>query len=145
MKLTITKIDPYHAILGMVIPELVKRLDESFQALGDESGVTLTGLMTRLWSRDPGILILAAVDEKGDIKGHAAAAQAPDKQIILVQPRQDEPAENDAVTEMLVEIERWAKELGAQQLTLVSRRYDSKWSKKHGFEIAQYVQTKEIG
>lgn len=143
MKVKVLKVDPYHKVEGWLIPDLVQRLNESLQALGDEGGVTLVGFMTRLWANS-GVLLLAAVDEKGSIKGHAAAVTNGIGSVSIIQPRLDEPAENDAVAEMLAEIEVWAKEQGVSRITLVSRRYDAKWSKKHGFEITQYIQVKDI-
>ena len=149
MKVTIVKVDPYHKIFGLLVPELVQRLTESLQALGDETGAVLLNFMPRLWARDTGALLLAAVDEKGHVKGHVAAffqeTQEAGRQVVLIQPRLDEPAENDAVAEMLAEVEKWAKVLNAGELMLVSKRFDSKWAKKHGFEIARYILTKAVG
>lgn len=147
MSLTVIPIDPYHKVLGMLVPLLAQRLDENLQTLGDESGVILSQFMSLLWAKSPDVLLLAAIDAKGNIKGHVAATfQASDtgRQVFHTQPRQDEPAENDAIGEMLVEIEKWAKFHNAEELVLATRRFDAKWAKKHGYEISRYYLSKEV-
>lgn len=146
MKLTIVKINPYHQVFGQLIPLLVPRLRESFGGLGDEENIALGHFMSQLWSpeRDKTVLLLAAIDEGGALKGHVAAAKANNFEVLLTQPRLDEPAENDAVSEMLSKINDWAKSEGVSLLTLVSRRFDPKWAKKHGFEVARYILNKDV-
>lgn len=146
MKVTIIKIDPYHKVFGQLIPLLVQRLRESFEALGDEENVALSQFMSQLWfsEHDKAVLLLAAIDEQGALKGHVAATKSNNFEVVLTQPRLDEPAENDAVAEMLTKVDEWAKSVGALQLTLVSRRFDPKWAKKHGFEVARYIMTKDV-
>ena len=145
----IVQLDPYHKVYGLAVPLVTQRLSDGFTALGDESGIVLPQFMSRLWAKDPGVLLLAAIDPTGTIKGHAAAVyqknsnlEAP--QVIFIQPRLDEPTENDAVTEMIEWIDRWAKTLGAGELVLIARRVDAKWCKKHQFEVSRYILTREI-
>jgi hypothetical protein len=144
----IVQVEPYHKVYGLLTPLLAQRLSEGFAALGDEDSIVLPQFMSRLWAKDPGTLLLAAIDSTGTIKGHTAAVyqkagtEAP--QVIFIQPRLDEPTENDAVAEMIEWIERWAKSLGATSLVLLARRVDAKWIKKHSFEVSRYILTREV-
>src|SRR3990167_4492689 len=140
----IVQIDPYHKVYGMLVPLLAQRLAEGFTALGDEDSIVLPQFMSRLWAKDPGTLLLAAIDSTGTIKGHTAAVYQEPAQVLFIQPRLDEPTENDAVAEMIEWVERWATSIGAKSLVLIARRVDAKWSKKHGFEVSRYILTREI-
>lgn len=144
-KVKIIKVDPYNKISVLTIPQIVQRFAEVMQQLGDEEGAVAANFFPRLWAKDPGVLLLAAVDPaSGSVKGFTAAATSVDGQALMCQPRLDEPTENDAVKEMIDSVEDWASSLGFKQITMVARRADPKWIKKHGFEITRYVMTKEI-
>jgi hypothetical protein len=100
--------------------------------------------MSRLWAKDPGVLLIAAIGPDSKVKGHCAALVHLPGQVMVVPPKLDEPTENDAISEMLGMVETWAKEQGASLLQLVSKRADPKWLKKHGYETARYVMTKQL-
>lgn len=139
----ILQIEPYHKIYGLLIPQLAQRLMEGLAALGDDN--VLPQFMSRLWLRDPGVLLLAAIDSAGQIKGYTAAMhQAGSNEIVFLQPRMDEPTENDAVAEMIDWIERWSNTFKAEWLTLIARRVDAKWSKRFGFEVTRYILQREV-
>ena len=142
-KVTIVKIDPYGKT-GLAIPQMVKKFTDHLEQLGDVNNVTASQVLSRLWARDPGVLLLAAVDPNATVKGFISAVVSPDGAVLMTQPRLDEPTENDAAVEMIKQVEDWATSLGAKELTLVSRRVDPKWLKKHGFEIVRYIATREI-
>ena len=139
----ILQIDPYHKIYGMLVPILAQRLAESLEAVGDGTNEFLFQFMSQLWGKDPGVALVAAIDPQGNVKGHTAA-QVQGTQAFFLQPRLDEPTENDAIGEMMEWVENWAKGLKMTQLTLVARRLDAKWSKKYGLEVSRYILTKEL-
>ena len=140
----VVQVDPYHDVYGWLVHPLVKRLHSSLQALGDETDEVLVGFLTKLWGKDPSVLLLAAVDQVGEVKGHAAAMLQGPNQAMFIQPRLDVPTDNDAVSEMVEAIEAWAKDKGVAQLNLVVYRLDPKWAKKYGFEVARYVLAKDV-
>jgi hypothetical protein len=144
-KVTIVRVDPYHKVYVLTIPQIVQKFSEVLQQLGDDNDNVATQFFPRLWAKDPGVLLLAAIDPATClVKGFTAAAVT-DNTCTMTQPRLDEPTENDAVREMIEAVEVWASGLGFKQITLIARRADPKWLKKHGFEVTRYVMTKDIG
>jgi hypothetical protein len=127
-----------------LIPFLTPRLNETVEALGDADGLAVPMFMSRLWAKDQSVLLVAAVTPEGSVKGHCAALVHIPGQVLVVPPKLDEPTENDAISEMLGMVEEWAKGQGATILQLVSKRADPKWLKKHGYETARYVMTKQL-
>lgn len=141
----VIQVSPYHRIYGLLIPALAQRLHEGLASIGDETDYVLTNFMSLLWAKNPGVLLVAAVDSTGQVKGYTAALRQNESEVLFIQPRLDEPTENDAVAEMIEHVETWAKGIGASHTALVARRLDSKWSKKFGYEVARYILTKELG
>src|SRR5262245_18048968 len=136
-KVHIVKVDPYHKIYMLPLVQIVPRFGEIMEQLGDETGAVALNFFPRLWARDAGVLLLAAVDpDTGLVKGFTAAGDV-GGECVMLQPRLDEQTENDAVSEMIEAVETWAKGLGFRELTMISRRSDPKWMKKHNFEIAR--------
>ena len=141
----IIRVDPYHKQYGLLVPMVAQRLLESLQALGDEADIVGPQFLARLWAKDPGVLLLAAVDQTGQIKGFAAAMFNPHtREFLLMQPRMDIPTENYSVGEMMQFVEDWARSLQVTTLTLVAKRIDQKWQKKYGFEVVRYILQKEL-
>jgi hypothetical protein len=144
-KVTIVRVDPYSKTYGLIIPAIVQKFTDALSQLGDEDNTVASSFFPRLFGRDQGVLLLAAVEgATGSVKGFTAAATSADGQCLMLQPRLDEPTTNDAVAEMIELVEEWAASLGFKQLTMVARRADPKWLKKHGFEISRYIMTKEL-
>lgn len=142
----VVRVDPYHKVYVLAIPEIVQKFSDVLSQLGDEEGIVSAQFFSRLWAKDKGVLLLAAIDpETGRVKGFTAAATSADGQCLMLQPRLDEPTQNDAVKEMVEAVEEWAQSLGFTQLTMIARRFDAKWNKKFNFEISRYVMVKELG
>lgn len=145
IKVKILRIDPYHKINVLAIPEIVQKFGDALSQLGDDQGVVVTQFFSRLFARDPGVLLLAAIDpDSGRVKGFTAAATSADG-CLMLQPRLDEPTQNDAVKEMVDTVEEWAESLGYTELTMIARRFDAKWNKKYDFEISRYIMVKKLG
>ncbi len=142
----IIRVDPYNKVAVLTIPKIVQKFSAAALQLGDEENKISAMFFARLWGKDPGVLLLAAVDPAtGDVKGFTGAAVSEDGLCLMLQPRLDEPTTNDAVKEMVEIVEDWALSLKFKKLTMISRRADPKWLKKHGFEISRYVAEKELG
>ena len=137
-------LDPYHKIYGMLVPILAQRLHEGLSSLGDETDYVLTNFMSMLWAKNPGVLLLAAVDAQGQVKGYTAAIRQNESEVLFIQPRLDEPIEGDPVGEMIEQVETWAKSIGATHVAMVARRLDAKWGKKYGFSVSRYILTKDL-
>ena len=147
------RLDPYHPVLGLLVPEVAQRLLFRSKELGTEdSEETIYNVLSRLWQRDPTVLMLACVDSAGHVKGHAVASIEQSKAFLL-QPRIDEPSDHDTIGELIGIVDNWVKEynvsaMGAHQpvsdLTLIARRSDPKWAKKYGFETKYYVMVRDL-
>ncbi len=121
----------------------------------DDDLVPLRRLIGRLWECDPGALALAALDAKGNVKGHVLASLEGDAAYVL-QPRVDEPTEGDTIAEFVSLAEEWLTvynsaveknqlALPIPGLTLLARRADPKWAKKFNFTTKYYVMFRPLG
>lgn len=149
----IYKPEPYTEAGSFILAQIANRVIELAQQ-HEEPLPPLFDVLARLWKLDPGVLALAALDDKGGIKGHALAVVEGDAAYLL-QPRVDEPTEGDTIGEFIALAESWLKVynsavlesgLGAPipRLTLLARRSDPKWAKKYGFETKKYIMEKEL-
>ncbi len=141
-KVTIIAVDPYDPNLGVLAWQLIPRLIETVEAIGDDVA-TVKQFMGRLFAGDPNVVLVAAVTKSGVIKGFGAA-QITNEMVIMIQPRLDEPTTNDAMAEMIQLIEDWAKSKDKTTISLIARRLDTKWTKKFDFEVSRYVLVKEL-
>lgn len=145
----ILRVEPYHPQLGLLMPQIAQRLLDS-TVVGD-SGVF--NLMSRAWAGDPRILILACLNDKGQIKGHAVSYIDSD-QAFLLQPRIDEPTDKDTTGDFIALVEQWIAEYNEtigksalghiQGITLLAKRSDPKWAKKYGFETVLYQMHRKL-
>lgn len=139
-------VDPYHPVLGMFTSQIALRLIE-------QAGSTVTqGIMGRAWIQDPKVLMLAVLNEKHHIIGHAVATIDGDKAFLL-QPRLDEPTTNDTTGELISLVDKWiteynkkieGSEVAIDGITLVAKRSDPKWAKKYDFETVRYVMYRKL-
>ena len=142
---------PYTQAGSFILAEVGNRIVDNAEEHGEDV-MPLYGIISRAWSKDPGVLILAALSDKGLVKGHAVVA-AVDQSVYLLQPRVDEPTESDTIGEFIALAESWLKLYNLQvlgqkdaipRLTLLARRADPKWAKKYGFFTKQYIMEKEL-
>ncbi len=142
---------PYTMAGDLILAVVGGRIVDNAQEHGEDVS-PLHQIIARAWVLDPRVLILAALSDKGLVKGHAVAAISDSKAYVL-QPRVDEPTENDTIGEFIALAESWLKLYNLQvlgqedaipRLTLLARRADPKWAKKYGFFTKQYVMEKEL-
>ena len=136
---------------SFILAEVANRVIDNAKEHGEDLS-PLHQILARAWIKDPGVLILAALSNMGLVKGHAFAAVSDDKAYLL-QPRVDEPTENDTIGEFIALAESWLKVYNLQvlgqegaipRLTLLARRADPKWAKRYGFFTKQYIMEKEL-
>ena len=145
---TVLVLNPYDSKLSVLTHLMIPRLTESFKQLG-LGQADLAAFMSRLLKQDPSVLLIAVLGEGGKLIGHCGAS-IDDSQVYVLQPRLDEPTTTDTVGEMLSLVERWVKgynQLGGHAellLTLLTKRLDPKWAKKHNFVVKNYVLEREI-
>lgn len=149
----IYKPEPYTEAGGFILANIANRLVD-IATQHSESLNSVTGIISRLWALDPGVLALAALDNQGHIKGHAIGIIEGDTAYLL-QPRVDEPTEGDTIGEFVALAEDWLKVYNSAVLgpgmgivipglTLLARRADPKWMKKYNFSTVKYVMFKPL-
>jgi len=150
--LQIIALDPYHPVLGLLVPQVAQRLLESAKQMSIEgdSEETVIAALARLWAKDPTVLMLACVDTEGHVKGHAVAS-IEGNSAFLLQPRIDEPTDNDMTGELIHVVEQWIKDYNASVgrevvsgVTLIAKRSDPKWAKKYDFETIRYFMFRKL-
>ena len=142
---------PYTKAGSFILAEVANRIVDNAEEHGEDL-TPLYGIIARAWHKEPSVLILAALSDKGLVKGHAIVS-ATDLAAYLLQPRVDEPTENDTIGDFIALAESWLKLYNLQvlgeegvipRLTLLARRADPKWAKRYGFLTKQYVMEKEL-
>ena len=140
----VVRLDPYHEVWGPLVPMVALKLAKSLEDMPDLlHGVPV--FMSALWANNPDVLLLAAINPAtGEVKGFCSAYI--DGHILnIVQPRLDEPSENDAVSEMILAAQDWGRERKATLAVLVSKKLiDSRWTKKHNFRPSRHISVKEL-
>ncbi len=143
---------PYTMAGGFILAVVGSRIVDNAEEHGEDLS-PLHQIIARAWVLDPGVLILAALSDKGLVKGHAVAAATVEGKAYILQPRVDEPTESDTIGEFIALAESWLKLYNLQvlgqedaipRLTLLARRADPKWAKKYGFFTKQYIMEKEL-
>lgn len=142
-KVTIIRVDPYHKAYGLAVPGIVQKFSDALTQFGDEDNMVASQFFPRLFAKDPSVLLLAAIDPTGAVKGFTAAMVA-NNECVMLQPRLDHQTENDAVKEMVDTVKEWALSMKFTELTMITRRVDPKWLKKHGFDITRYIATAQL-
>lgn len=142
--LAVVALDPYHVVYGPLVPMVAQKLVASLQDMPDLLwGVPV--FMSQLWANNPNVRLLAAIDPaKGEVRGFCSA-YVDGEVLTIIQPRLDEPSENDAVSEMIIQLQEWGRSRGATLVVLVSRKLiDSRWTKKHNFRPSRHISVKEL-
>ena len=142
-RVTVLRVDPYHPQLGALVFSVIPRLFEAVESFGDNPKQVVPAFLSRLFGNDQNVILVAAVNKQGVVKGFASAV-IDGGTCLMLQPRLDEPTVNDAVSEMVSMIEDWAKVQGFKAINLVTKRLDTKWSKKFDFEVSRYILSKEL-
>ena len=134
----VIRVDPYHPIVGLLIPQLTARMLEFSRTLSPELNAELVvrNFMVRLWSQDVGTLLLAYVDEKGAVSGHAAATvQTTDdgQKIVFISQCRADGNVGDALQLGIDLLIQWGKAHGAIALTMTTTRSEKAWERRAGF------------
>ncbi len=146
--------EPYTSAGSYILAEIGNRVVKLAQEHG-ESVTPFVSMISRLWGLDPAVLALAALDGKGNVKGHALALLH-EEAAYLWQPRVDEPTEGDTIGEFVTLAEEWLKVYNSAVvkeglgvaipgLTMLARRADPKWAKKYNFTTKHYEMFRPLG
>jgi hypothetical protein len=139
----VVKIDARNPSLRLLTPFVADRVhlyatEHQPEVSADEF---TAGVMGRLWSNDPGQLVVGIVNEDGSLVGHLLAqAQAlgSSRWVTILQVRADQNV-GDARVQAVEAAVQWAKQIGAQQAVLMTHRDNKEWEKRCGFKHYRHV------
>lgn len=149
MGLQILKVDPFHPVLGKMVPMVVARImDYARQYVPEMPPETMaSGVMTRLFAGDKDVLVLAVVDDTtGGIVGHLVADRAPDH-LNVYQYRMDEGGHGEGL-EALKTAEEWLADVNhrtsSKTVLTVTPSAVNRW-KGRGFSPARVIMVRKEG
>ena len=156
--ITLVKVDPYHPVTGLLVPFLCRRIMDmaaSRQEERDPQQFT-RDIMSRLWAQDPSLGVLAMLDEKGRLVGHAVATIETDgkNHWLFVQQTKADGDVGDAVDRAMGEAKGWAAQVSERLVTagfrpitkglMVTTRSDAAWQRRHKLKAIRHVMEFEL-
>lgn len=141
-KVRVLRADPYHPVTGVMLHPLTQRIiDFARVQVPEMDPVQMAkSYLGPLYDQNPGVLLLALVDERAAVVGHVLAtinADGTKRWAAVAQYRADGPV-GDAGLEALDLVKRWATEMGAEGLTLTVRNTDEKWERR-GYRTVRHI------
>lgn len=153
-------LDPYDPVTGMLIPFVTQRILQFAREYSEEMDPEQTArvIMSRLWTRDPTIAILAFVQGRSKLVGHAVATVESDgvNSWVFVSQVKVDGNVGDAVLRAIEVADQWAQAYSSRYLepngqrpitrmTMATHRSDRAWIKRCGFETERSVMGREVG
>jgi hypothetical protein len=148
-QVVVLPVDPLNGPTAMLLPFIAHRIftmaGERMSEL-DPERFTRT-ILARLWSGDPGVLVLAFLEPSGKLVGHVVAEICTDnvKRWIFVSQTKADGNVGDAVKRTILMLDEWAKQFSATTMCFATHRSDAAWQKKYGFEPHRQVMMRAIG
>ncbi len=149
MAAKVVPLDPYDPVIGLLVPFVTQRmLDFAREYAHEVDPVTLVqDYMVRLYQRDPNVMILVVVNEKGNPVGHCAASIQTDgknRWVFVSQLRLDENV-GDARGEGLEMLDAWGRAAGCTKMLMATSRNEKPWERRFGFRTSRRVCERELG
>lgn len=146
----VVRVDPYHQVTGLLIPQLTQRMLDFSRTLSPELNAELVvrNFMVRLWGQDPGSILLAYVDEQGRVAGHCSATiqQADDgKRVVFVNQCKADGNVGDALQLALEMLDAWGRLHGAVAMTMTTTRSEKAWERRAGFKEYRKIMVRMLG
>jgi hypothetical protein len=144
----VAKVDPYDPSAGFLVPFVVQRVLDSAKSQSPEtsSEAVAKAVMTRLYQGDPTQLVLALVNDKSQVVGHAVAQLGMDQSscwATVLQIKADPGVGNGQKTAMEA-IQTWAQKNGATKLVLITGKGDKGWEDEFGFKLYRQIKVCDI-
>lgn len=145
---TVIRIDPYHEVIGMLVPAVAQRIVETTRVIAPEASeqAMARGILSRLYQGDPTQVVLAIMDRGSRVVGHAVAQLGTDYGscwATVVQIRADQNV-GQGQKAAIEAIRQWAQLKGATKLAMVTGRGDKGWEEEYGFRLARQVKVADI-
>lgn len=153
---------PYHPILGLLIPEVTRRIMEFVEAHPTEFSAksTAKAILLPLYQENPRQAVLAFVNQEHKMVGHAAISIEGDEEEgrywVFIQQVQIDPPGHD---QLMAQVLDWCQEWGhtysekwliprglapIREIMGVTHRSHAAWARSYGFELVRHVMRKEI-
>lgn len=139
----IVRVDPFHPVMGMLFPLLLRRMMEfatiHIPEMNPEAQVRDHAM--RAVSGDPNLLLLAFLAPDGRLIGHAVSIIQEDygkKWLFVTQCKVDEPG-GDVVGRAIQMGKAFAIERGATMLLHATKRSDGAWARAYGFKTMRHL------
>lgn len=160
-KATPVILDPYDGKTGLLLPFLLERVRDMAREHQPETDPTqvMANIGSRVYNGDSRIKVLAFVDDRGKLVGHAVAMIETDGRnhwLFVHQLRMDPGEWGDVVTRATKLAESWAQEYSEKALAprglppitlmvMATHRDDKAWHRKHGWATFRHVMKRDIG
>jgi len=145
----VVRVDPYHQVTGLLMPQLTQRVIEFSRTLSPELNAELVArsLLVPVWAGAINVMLLAFVDDKGAVAGHcyAEVTEVEDGQrVAFIKQIKADGNVGDALRLALLTVELFGKQHGAKSLVMIGTRSDKAWEKDAGFREYRKIMVREI-
>jgi len=160
-KVRLVPLDPYDGKTGVLIPFVLDRIRTmalTHNREGDPDQA-MVGIGSRVYNQDPSIKLVAFLDERSKLVGHAVASIETDgvrHWLFISQVGMDPGEWGDAVVRALEMADQWAQDFSTayllprkkepiREMLMATKRDDRAWQRKFGFQFLRYIMVREIG
>ena len=160
-KARVVPLDPYDGKTGVLVPFVLDRIRKMAATHNCEvdPDQAMVGIGSRVYNQDPSIKLIAFLDERSKLVGHAVVSIETDgvRHWVFVSQTGMDPGDwGNSVLKAMEWTDQWAQEFSdkyllprkkepIREMLMATRRDDRAWQRRFGFQFLRYVMIREIG
>lgn len=144
----VIRVDPYDKTTCLMLPFIAQRILEMAHETGGEANPeqVMKKTMIALLNRAADVLVLALVNDKGQIVGHVVATVNSDevnRWVWVLQCKADDNVQ-DAREVVFAMLDDLGRQFGAKKMLMATGRNEKAWERKYGFRTSRRVMERDI-
>jgi len=145
----VVRVDPYHPVAGLLMPQITQRMIEYSKQLSPELNAVIVTkeLLLPVWAAAQGSLLLAFVDEKGAVAGHCLAnitSIEDGTRVAFIHQLKADGNVGDALRLALETVEAFGRQHQVAAIVMTTSRSEKAWEKAAGFREYRRILVREL-